>query len=105
MTTSTGALAVEPEECGPVAAYRDRSEAEIRDIAVRRLVGGEWSEPVHVGEDNWEIRGCPVNGPALAARGEDVAIAWFTGAGGTAKVSVAFSADGHTATLIDSDST
>jgi hypothetical protein len=79
---------------GLVAAYRDRSVAEIRDIAVRRLVDGEWSEPIHVGNDNWEIRGCPVNGPALAASGEDVAIAWFTGAGGTAKVSVAFSADG-----------
>jgi len=79
---------------GLVVAYRDRSEEEIRDIAVSRMVDGAWSEPIHVGHDNWKIRGCPVNGPALAASGEDVAIAWFTGAGGTAKVSVAFSTDG-----------
>jgi hypothetical protein len=35
-----------------------------------------------------------VNGPALAARGDTVAIAWFTGAQDTARVRVAFSIDG-----------
>jgi hypothetical protein len=47
-----------------------------------------------VASDGWEIRGCPVNGPALAARGERVAVAWFTGADPGARVRVAFSDDG-----------
>ena len=28
--------------------------------------------------DNWEMYGCPVNGPALSARGRQAAVAWFT---------------------------
>ena len=35
-----------------------------------------------------------MNGPALASRGDTVAIAWFTGAQDTARVRVAFSVDG-----------
>jgi hypothetical protein len=34
---------------GLVAAYRDRSPGEVRDVAVRRLESGRWSEPVHPG--------------------------------------------------------
>ena len=44
-------------------------------------------------DDDWEILGCPVNGPALAASGDDVALVWFTAAGGTPRVQVAFSTD------------
>ena len=79
---------------GPVVAYRDRTEGEIRDIAVVRQVNGEWTEPTIVHEDGWHIEACPVNGPALASRGDTVAIAWFTGAQDTARVRVAFSVDG-----------
>jgi len=79
---------------GPVIAYRDRTENEIRDIAVVRQVNGQWTEPTIVHEDGWHIEACPVNGPALAARGDTVAIAWFTGAQDTARVRVAFSVDG-----------
>lgn len=79
---------------GLVAAYRDRSETEVRDIAVVRGLGETWSEPRHVGDDNWTIPGCPVNGPQLSARGDHVAIAWYTGAGDTPVVQVAFSNDG-----------
>jgi hypothetical protein len=28
--------------------------------------------------DNWKIAACPVNGPALAATGRNVAMTWFT---------------------------
>ena len=76
-----------------VVAYRDRSEAEVRDVSVVRLAGGRWSPPVSVAEDGWRIEGCPVNGPAIAARGATVAVAWFTAAGGTGRVKVAFSRD------------
>ena len=79
---------------GAVVAFRDRSEDEIRDIAVVRAVGDGWSEPAVVHRDGWQIRGCPVNGPAIAARGERVAVAWFTAAAPGPRVFVAFSSDG-----------
>jgi hypothetical protein len=79
---------------GPIIAYRDRTDDEIRDIAVVRQVGGKWTSPSIVHADGWHIEACPVNGPALASRGDTVAIAWFTGAQDTARVHVAFSVDG-----------
>src|SRR4051812_26932285 len=63
---------------GVVAAFRDRSDKEIRDIAVTRLDNGKWSEPSLVHDDNWEIDSCPVNGPAVSAHGRNVVTAWFT---------------------------
>jgi hypothetical protein len=82
---------------GPIVAFRDRSQDEIRDIYVSRLVDGRWSEPAPVHRDNWQINACPVNGPALSANGRDVAIAWFTVAEDQGHAFVAFSSDaGHT---------
>ena len=78
---------------GVVVAYRDRGTTEIRDIGVARFVGGGWTRPTLVHADNWTIAACPVNGPALSARGEQVALAWFTAEGARPRVSVAFSAD------------
>ena len=78
---------------GPVVAYRDRSEDEVRDIAVVRRVNGAWTAPAVVHDDHWQIAACPVNGPALASRGDTVVIAWFTGAQDTARVRVAYSTD------------
>lgn len=77
-----------------VLAYRDRTEAEIRDILVTRYSGDEWSEPVRVHADEWKIDGCPVNGPAIAADGEQVAVTWFTAPQGKGEVRIAFSDDG-----------
>ena len=65
---------------GPVVVYRDRSIEEIRDIFVTRFVDGRWSPGRPVAEDRWRIPGCPVNGPSIAANGDTVGIAWFTGA-------------------------
>lgn len=79
---------------GPVVVYRNRSTEEIRDIYLTRLVDGAWTEGRAVHADGWEIGGCPVNGPAVAARGDDVAVAWFTGADDEPRVQVAFSTDG-----------
>ena len=78
---------------GPIVAYRDRSETEIRDIYLSRLVGGKWSEPAPVHRDNWQIAACPVNGPALSADGKTVALAWFTAKGGEGHTFIAFSSD------------
>lgn len=79
---------------GPIVAYRDRTEDEIRDISVIRHGPDGWgdSEPVH--RDGWEIPACPVNGPMIAASGRDVVVAWFTAANGQPRVWVAFSTDG-----------
>ena len=78
---------------GWVVVYRDRSEDEIRDIFASRWVDGEWSvgRPVH--RDGWYIEGCPVNGPAVAASGDRVFVAWFTAAGDLPRVLAAFSDD------------
>ena len=61
---------------------------------MRRHVDGAWHEAVAAGADGWHIEGCPVNGPAIAADGERVAVAWFTAAGGAPRVRFARSADG-----------
>jgi hypothetical protein len=80
-------------ENGPVVVYRDRSPDEIRDIYISRLIDGAWTEGAPVHDDGWEIAGCPVNGPAVAARGSQVAVAWFAAPGDVPRVKVAFSHD------------
>lgn len=79
---------------GAIAAYRNRTDEEIRDIYVSRYRNGSWSQGVPVASDNWNIGACPVNGPRIAAAGSKVAVAWYTGAGNTPAVKAAFSDDG-----------
>jgi hypothetical protein len=84
-------------DAGPVVVYRDRSPDEVRDIyRVRRVADAEgepaWSAPAAVAADGWKIPGCPVNGPAVAADGRTVAVAWFTGVP-SPRVRLAFSQD------------
>ena len=74
-----------------LAAYRDRTDGEIRDISVARLTDDGWQKPVPVHRDGWEFAGCPVNGPAIATDRDQAAVAWFTGAKDLATVKVAFS--------------
>ena len=78
---------------GVVAAFRDRSPKEIRDIHVSRLENGKWTDAQIVHADNWEIDACPVNGPALSARGRQLAAAWFTGKDDKGQAYAAFSSD------------
>jgi len=78
---------------GALVAYRDRSKEEIRDISIVRYSNGKWSEPYTLNNDGWKLMGCPVNGPSLAADGENAAAAWFTGANSKPTVKVAFSDD------------
>ena len=74
-----------------LVAYRDRTAGEIRDISVMRRVAGNWSKPATVHADGWEISGCPVNGPAIDAVGENVIVTWFTAARDVTAVKIAFS--------------
>ena len=78
---------------GPLVAYRNRSDDEIRDIYVSRFENGTWTTPAAVHDDGWQIPSCPVNGPMLSARGRDVAIAWFTVKNDVGQAYLAFSRD------------
>jgi hypothetical protein len=76
-----------------LTTYRDRTSSEIRDISLSFLDDSRWSPPRTVHADNWEIPGCPVNGPALTESRDLVAVAWFTAAADRSRVQVAFSSD------------
>lgn len=76
---------------GPIVVYRDRSDNEIRDIYISRFVDGDWTLPKAIFNDNWEIKGCPVNGPKVSTFKNKMAIAWFTSPDNTPQVKVAFS--------------
>ncbi|MDX1570211.1 MAG: hypothetical protein R3200_06975 [Xanthomonadales bacterium] len=78
---------------GPVVVYRDRTEKEIRDIQLVARRGNLWQPPVRVAADNWTLPACPVNGPAVVADQQQVAVAWYSGAQGP-RVSVVRSDDG-----------
>ncbi len=75
-------------------AYRDRTISEVRDIVVRRLTPDGWQPPVPLAPDNWVLEACPINGPAIAARGDQVAVAWFSAADNRPLVRVVRSNDG-----------
>jgi hypothetical protein len=79
---------------GPVVAFRDRSATDVRDIGVTRFADGRWQDAVTVHADNWTLDACPVNGPAIAAAGRQVAVAWFAAPGDDGHAFAAFSEDG-----------
>lgn len=78
---------------GPLLVYRDRDGDEIRDIVTTRLDDGAWTLPRKVHDDRWKMPACPVNGPAVAAKGTQAWVAWYTAAGDMPKVRVARSQD------------
>jgi hypothetical protein len=78
---------------GVLIAFRDRSDKEIRDIAVSRLERGKWTPSTLVHADNWEIDACPVNGPMLSARGRQAVVSWFTVKNEKGQAWAAFSSD------------
>lgn len=87
--------AVKTDSGDVLVVYRDRSETEVRDIGLARLSGDRFSKPAILHPDNWKIPGCPVNGPAISARGRVVAVAWYTMAtDGAGHVRLAVSRDG-----------
>ncbi|MEM1096093.1 MAG: sialidase family protein [Bacteroidota bacterium] len=85
-------IAMIPSGVAPLVFYRDRSDAEIRDIY---LAAADGSQPLRALDgQGWEIAGCPVNGPAARTHASTAAVAWFTGAQQEPRVLTAFSADG-----------
>jgi len=81
---------------GPIAVYRDRSADEIRDIYITRYIDDHWEPGIPLHADDWKIAGCPVNGPAIVARDEHVAVAWFTAANNKPTMRVVISEDAGT---------
>jgi hypothetical protein len=86
------AAAITPQ--GPVVIYRDRSDEEVRDMSIVRLVNGAWTQPASIHRDNWKIAGCPVNGPRVAVRGNSLAVAWFSAVTQPGIVNLILSDDG-----------
>jgi len=63
--------------------YRDRTQAEIRDMNTVRLSDKLTAYgPYSVHHDGWKINACPTNGPALDVRNGKVVVAWFSAANG-----------------------
>ncbi len=79
---------------GLLVAYRDHTKEDIRDISVVRFEGGKWSEAKNINPDKWKLNACPTNAAAAAAKGNQVAISWFTASQGNPRVQVVFSSDG-----------
>lgn len=80
---------------GPVAAWRSRTQDEIRDHKFARLQSDNtWSAPAWLGAEGWQIEGCPSNGPMLAADGMNVVAAWYTAENDHPRVRAALSVDG-----------
>lgn len=78
---------------GPIAVYRNRTDDEVRDIYVTRYENGAWAAGKAVHDDGWLIHACPVNGPAIAARGRNVVVAWFVAKNDQGQAFAAFSND------------
>ena len=80
-------------ENGVIIAYRDRSGEEIRDISIRKYIDGYWTQPETIGNDNWIINGCPVNGPKVATSGKKTVVVWYSGENEGTHVKMAISTD------------
>ena len=78
---------------GPLLVYRDRSDGEIRDIAAVRYENDTWTDPVPVHADGWHMTACPVNGPSVAAVGNEAIAGWFTAADDKPRVVLSRSED------------
>jgi hypothetical protein len=80
-------------ENAPLLVYRDRTDIEVRDISRIGLFDDSFSASQPVFNDNWQIPGCPVNGPSVASFKNNAAVAWFTAVNDNPKVQLAFSSD------------
>jgi hypothetical protein len=78
---------------GLLVAYRDHTSEDIRDIAVVRFENGRWTPSKILNADKWQINACPVNGASASAKGDRIAIAWYTEGGDKPRVQLVFSSD------------
>jgi hypothetical protein len=79
---------------GALLVYRDRDAGEIRDIVAVRHTAQGWSKPQPVHADHWKMPACPLNGPAVDARGDEVVVAWYSAPNDQPVLQLARSHDG-----------
>jgi len=62
------------------AGWRQVLPGDFRHVAVASSNDGgqTFSAPTVVSDDRWELQGCPVSGPALAAAGGRLRVLWYT---------------------------
>ncbi|HEY7095685.1 MAG TPA: sialidase family protein [Terriglobales bacterium] len=93
---------------GLMAAYRNHTSEEIRDIYTAREFSGKWQTGQPLKGENWHINGCPVNGPSLAVNQQNVVAVWFSSKEDKPSVQIAFSSNSgatfKTSTTLDSAS-
>ena len=78
---------------GLLIAYRAHAKGDIRDIATIRYEGGKWTPMKILNADGWKIDACPTNAAAVSAKGDRVAVSWFTGAQDNPRTQIALSTD------------
>ncbi len=78
---------------GPTVFYRDRTAEEIRDIKQVSFSESGITDPVSLHDDGWQIKACPVNGPAVSGNGKNMAVAWYSGKDGNFEVKLKVSGD------------
>jgi len=78
---------------GLIVAFRGHTKDDIRDIAVTRFENGRWTSPKIVFPDKWQVDACPVNAAAVSAKGDKVALSWYTAGGDKPRVELALSPD------------
>lgn len=75
--------AIYSDKIGTISiVYRDIINDSIRDISVSisNNDGKTFSTPVCFSGDNWNINGCPHNGPDVVSDDKNIYATWFTGA-------------------------
>ncbi len=78
------------EDGESIVVYRGRSENEVRDIYYSFKKENNWTKPVNIYNDNWEIPGCPVNGPAISTYKNNSAVVWYTFSNNKNQIKVVF---------------
>lgn len=81
-------------------AFRDLTPGSIRDISlsISEDFGQSFRKVTDFSGDNWEIDGCPHNGPSLVKNQQNTYIAWYSGGN---KVGVHLAALTHAGELIN----
>lgn len=74
-------VAVSAQEGGSIAlAYRDLLPGSVRDVSVviSHDGGKSFADPVPFSGDQWQVEGCPHNGPSIVSVKDKFWVSWFT---------------------------
>jgi hypothetical protein len=74
-------IAAPGEDGNMYVAWRQVLPGSFRHIGIAssKDKGETFSTPVMVSDDRWKINACPVSGPSLFAKGDELEIAWYSG--------------------------